>query len=346
MIVGQGIAGTLLSYQLQKRNKSFIVVDKGHHNACSSASSGIINPITGRRFKVAWMFEDLRQKAISIYGELERFLEIDILRSRPLVKVFYTEEESKRWKRKRTNAEFASLIGKVEKPFSDFDLLNNAIGTAQINSSLQIDIVNLIGSYRAWLMDNKRLKVGSFSLDGISYTGSGYSWSDIEFEKLVFCGGAADRENSLFQDLPFKLSKGQAFVAEIKRDLNDFIIKGEVFVVPLPENELYWIGTHNNWEFDHSDPDSNAREILEKKLRNTLNLDFNIREQVAGIRPATSDRKPFLGRHSQLTHVYIFNGLGTKGASWAPYWSEKMADYLIIDDASLLAEVDIARFKS
>jgi glycine/D-amino acid oxidase-like deaminating enzyme len=62
-----------------------------------------------------------------------------------------------------------------------------------------------------------------------------------------------------------------------------------------------------------------------------------------GIRPATRDRKPFLGKHPKEQSVYIFDGFGAKGVSLIPYYSKMMKNHLI-DQNPISREVDIARY--
>jgi glycine/D-amino acid oxidase-like deaminating enzyme len=63
------------------------------------------------------------------------------------------------------------------------------------------------------------------------------------------------------------------------------------------------------------------------------------------MRPTSPDRKPILGPHPEFENLVIFNGLGTKGVSLAPYFSDLLAAWL-----SGLGEipqvVNIERFKS
>jgi glycine/D-amino acid oxidase-like deaminating enzyme len=50
-----------------------------------------------------------------------------------------------------------------------------------------------------------------------------------------------------------------------------------------------------------------------------------------------------LGQHPLYHRVFIFNGLGTKGASLGPFWAHHMADFLI-NHTPLDPAVDIKRF--
>jgi glycine/D-amino acid oxidase-like deaminating enzyme len=68
-------------------------------------------------------------------------------------------------------------------------------------------------------------------------------------------------------------------------------------------------------------------------------------DQIAGIRPATKDRRPFIGIHPQYKTLAIFNGLGTKGVSIAPYYSGQFADCLI-SQKELDQDVNINRYIS
>ena len=58
LIIGQGLAGSLLAWELIQRRCSVVVVDNGNENA-SQIAAGLINPITGMRFV---KYYSLRQK--------------------------------------------------------------------------------------------------------------------------------------------------------------------------------------------------------------------------------------------------------------------------------------------
>ena len=49
LIVGQGLAGTLLAAELEGRGQSIQVVDNNYPRAASKVAAGIMNPVTGRR---------------------------------------------------------------------------------------------------------------------------------------------------------------------------------------------------------------------------------------------------------------------------------------------------------
>jgi hypothetical protein len=61
-------------------------------------------------------------------------------------------------------------------------------------------------------------------------------------------------------------------------------------------------------------------------------------------RPATIERRPFVGFHPKHSSVGILNGMGTKGCSLAPYFAKQLADNIITKKA-ILPEADVSRFK-
>ncbi len=69
---------------------------------------------------------------------------------------------------------------------------------------------------------------------------------------------------------------------------------------------------------------------------------FEIIGHVAGVRPAVKDRRPYIGASKKHSNLFIFNGLGTKGALLAPYWAEHLAEHLMLGKP-LDAAVDTRR---
>jgi glycine/D-amino acid oxidase-like deaminating enzyme len=52
--------------------------------------------------------------------------------------------------------------------------------------------------------------------------------------------------------------------------------------------------------------------------------------QQAGVRPSTKDRRPILGEHPYHKNMFIFNGLGTKGVSLAPYFVKQLSEFIFL----------------
>jgi glycine/D-amino acid oxidase-like deaminating enzyme len=83
---------------------------------------------------------------------------------------------------------------------------------------------------------------------------------------------------------------------------------------------------------------------LTEKLDELISFPYTIINQSWGMRPSTLDRRPILGPHPDHQSVVIFNGLGTKGVSLAPYFSHVLAEWLE-KGTPINKEVDIQRYK-
>jgi len=74
-----------------------------------------------------------------------------------------------------------------------------------------------------------------------------------------------------------------------------------------------------------------------------LDHPFDVVDHWAGIRPASSDRRPLIGVHPKHKSVMIFNGMGSKGVMLAPYFARQLIKFME-EGEKLDATVDINRF--
>ncbi|HAI83826.1 MAG TPA: FAD-dependent oxidoreductase, partial [Chitinophagaceae bacterium] len=107
---------------------------------------------------------------------------------------------------------------------------------------------------------------------------------------------------------------------------------------------LWWVGSTYDNRFTDVLPTEHFRASMEAALRQILQLPFTVVDHIAAIRPATIERRPFVGLHPAIPHIGIFNGMGTKGCSLAPYFGEQLAQHLI-NGTPLLPQVDVQRFR-
>jgi glycine/D-amino acid oxidase-like deaminating enzyme len=70
---------------------------------------------------------------------------------------------------------------------------------------------------------------------------------------------------------------------------------------------------------------------------------YTVLGQQAGIRPSGKDRRPIMGLHPRHPALGLFNGLGTKGCSLAPYMAHLLTMHLL-QGAPLPPETDIKRY--
>ena len=125
---------------------------------------------------------------------------------------------------------------------------------------------------------------------------------------------------------------------------NDTIFRKKVFLIPLKQG-VYKCGSIYNREYLEQGITEEARKELCGHLEDLIKTKYLVDRQYWGIRPATRDRKPIMGLHPVYKQLAIFNGLGSKGVSLAPYFAHQLVQFFE-GTTALDKEVDIERFYS
>jgi glycine oxidase len=89
-------------------------------------------------------------------------------------------------------------------------------------------------------------------------------------------------------------------------------------------------------------PTAAGRALLEASARALLAQPFTVLSARAGVRVTLPDKRPVAGRHQQEPRLGLFNGLGAKGALWAPMIARQWIAHLTRGEAFDSA-VDVRR---
>ncbi|MEL6865808.1 MAG: FAD-binding oxidoreductase [Bacteroidota bacterium] len=341
LIVGQGLAGSLVAFYLEKAGKRVMVVDKQHEGASSKIAAGIVNPITGRRFVKSWMIDELLPVARVCYRELEESLGVKLLYQRSIYRLLDSPAEDNEWQSRSGAAPLAPYIGTASDEDRVQAIVQDHYGICEVKG-IQVDLPLLIESYKQYLQDKQALLLENFDYSALIPKENGFEYGNIHCSSVIFCEGHQARQNPWFSYLPFVLTKGEVFYLDLPQHTSEHILKRKVMLAPM-SNGQYWLGANYEWTPQDDLPTEKGRQELEEKLKALLHLPYQIHTHTAAIRPTVKDRRPFLGEHTEEKGMYIFNGLGTKGVSLGPYWARHFCRWLIGKE-ELAREVDIRRF--
>lgn len=340
LIIGQGLAGTALGYRLEKEGKKIMLFDQPSQNQSSRIAAGLYNPVTGRKMVKTWIGELLFPMIEPFYGELEEVTERKFLNSRRIYRPFLSIEEQNEWMGHSCDPTIQPFIQKIFTE-SQYPELKDPFGGVLLQMSGWLDLNSLLDAMTDYF--EGRLVEEEFLEEKLTKDSSGWTYDgSIHARNLVFCNGVAAKKSRYFSFLPFAPVKGE--ILEVEQDFNpDFIVNRGVFRVPLGENK-FRVGSTYTWHDLDEGPTLRARQELLEKLMEVVRVEVKeVTSHKTGIRPATKDRKPFLGKHPSDESVYIFNGFGAKGVSLIPYFSQQMVDYLLYSKP-LSKEVDISRY--
>jgi predicted GIY-YIG superfamily endonuclease/glycine/D-amino acid oxidase-like deaminating enzyme len=340
LIIGQGISGTFLSYYLKKSGLSFIIIDEAKPNTASKAAAGIINPVTGRRIVKTWMIDELMDFALDAYQQIESELHINCISQKKIIDFFPTPQMRNAFlQRLEEDRQYLSLPGNENSWRENFKY---DFGYGEIEPVYLVDVAGLISSFRKKMIEEKLLIEEHFDINKLIVSENKIQYKDILADKIIFCDGIESFNNPYFKNLPFAPNKGEALIVEINNIPDDFIFKKGMNIVPL-KNNLFWVGSSYEWEFENNEPNKIFRERTELILLEWLKTSFKITDHISSIRPATLERRPFVGFHPAQKNVGILNGMGTKGCSLAPYFANQLVQN-IINQSPIHREADINRF--
>lgn len=342
LIIGQGLAGTLLAHFLLKIGKRIRVIDNHHGGAASKVAAGIINPITGRRYVKSWRIETFLPFARQTYRELEDQFSENFFYPNRVLRALFNRREENDWMLRLGMESYGKYL--EDKPnlgnYAKYTV--PAFGYGEVKQAAQVDIGNLVRAYSQYLIREKLLIQEKFEFKALKFQEGGIIYKNICTGKLIFCEGHQAVQNPFFNYLPFAGTKGEILKIKIPGVHFEKLLKHRIFLVPLGD-DVYWVGANYEWDYENDLPTTEGRIFLEERLKDLLKVPFEIQEHLAGIRPTVKDRRPFLGQHPQFSKLFIFNGLGAKGASLGPYWAKHMADFLV-NETELDPEVNITRF--
>jgi glycine oxidase len=328
LVVGQGLAGTLITHFLQERGKTVRVVDPGHVGAASTVAAGLINPVTGRRYVKSWYFDQLWPAAKETYLRLEQQLDISFFHPRPIIRTLFNHREENDWHLRMSNPAYQAYISEEADPGRYKEHTIPAYSYGELRIGAQVDLATLIRTFRKELKQKGLLLEAFLDYDLLEINDQGVSYKDIEAGQVVFCEGYRAAQNPYFDYLPFGGAKGEVLIVKIPGADFYKLFKHRIFIVPLGE-DLYWIGSAYEWKYEDDQPTETGRNYLLGRLEEVLQLPFEVIDHRAAIRPTVKDRRPFLGRHPKWPVLSIFNGLGTKGASLGPFFARQMVDFLL-----------------
>jgi glycine oxidase len=341
LIIGQGLAGSTLAMQLLDRGKRILVVDEPQKNNCSNVAAGLFNPITGMGIVKTWMAEELFSSLHQFYAAAQSSLNEKFFFPQLLYRPFTSIEEQNNWMAKsadRANDDFLENIF-ITSHWGDH--LHDPFGGILVKQSGFLDVSTFLFAVRQKLIAGELYLSENFDWSDITFVDDKVQYRDIQADKVISCSGA-EGLYPFFDWLPIRKLKGETITIKLADEPRAIYNKG-IYVVPTSTFGVYKVGSTYNLKDATPSITELGRQELEEKLGAILKMPFEVVDQQWGIRPTVVDRKPILGAHPKHQNLVIFNGLGTKGVSLAPYFSGQLANWLT-GDGEIQREVNIKRF--
>ena len=341
IIVGQGLAGSLLAYHLLKQDQRIMIFGHRSSNTSSEVAAGIFNPITGKNNVLTWKAHQLFPYLHNFYVKLETELKANFFHPIPMYKPFTSSAEINDWMGKSTMDNYQFFIHTIYQKSKYTDILNDFPGGIELKQTGYVNTNTLLDELKKFFIKNQVYRESYFDSNSLILYDEKVSYKDLNAKKVIFCEGPEAINNKYFNWLPFALVKGELLDVEFNNKI-DVLINKDIFILPITDKTCKVGATYDRKNLNNK-VTSKGKKILEDKLQKLVKISYNVTGQKAGIRPASKDRRPYLGFHPTIKTLAIFNGLGSKGVSLAPFFANKMTRYLVFNE-EIDREVNIFRY--
>jgi glycine/D-amino acid oxidase-like deaminating enzyme len=341
IIVGGGLAGIHFANQCLSNNKTFLLIDTNKNNA-SKVAAGVYNPVILKRYTLSWDAKNQLSLLDKVYKGISSFTNLEIDFKIPLRRRLFSIEEQNNW---YLASEKSHLSDYLITPilFHAFRGIISNFGFGEVSETGFVNTKVLIDSFISKLSLLDCYENSCFDYDLLKMNNQSVIYKNIEAKHIIFAEGFYISQNPFFNALPIIGSKGEVLTIKAPDLALDFILKGNVFILPLG-NHLFKVGSTYSWDFLNDEPTEEGLQYLQKEIESLISVPFTIIAHEAGIRPASRDRKPIIGTHPKHSRLHVLNGLGTRGVMIAPSMALQLYRN-ISEGIPIDPEADLKRFK-
>ena len=340
IVVGQGLAGTLLTYFLLKNDCRVTVVGDGGKNSSSRIAAGIIHPVTGRRMAKSWMADTFLPFAEETYSRCEALTASRFYERKEILELLREPKEMNDWLARSSDPELAGYVS-LPSTVPHSDKLHAFPYAVSIHGGY-LDTGLFLDALRLYIKKSCRVVDETFSFDSFRAEEDRVVYKDLDASRILFCEGYKGMTNPYWKDLPWQPSKGELLLIRCEDLQAEEIITRKIFILPVSAG-IYKAGSTYAWDSLNEIPTEEARGKLCHELKKILKVPFEVIGHLAGVRPTVKERRPFLGFHPRQKRVGIFNGLGTKGVMTGPWLANHLSEHCRYHHP-LLPETDVNRY--
>lgn len=305
-IVGGGLAGTALAKELWTRKCDFLWFNYGERGA-SHISSGIINPVSGRKFSLAWRYEELKLVFLPFYCDFLTPIEI--------------EKHFSSYDGQIKAEEIVKGREKYLAILSEDWLL--------VRDSYQLDVPQFLHHYQNEFENRQMIVNEKFDYTALQHQDGNWLYREYRFDNIIFAEGIGVKENPYFNSIDFRPNRGEVLLIEAPTFNLKRVKKQGKFICHY--GDKYWVGsTFDNVDYFAALTTDKFKTEAEQIIPQLIdNAPFSIHTHCGALRSTTYNRRPIIGEHPQHKGLYVFNGFGTKGASLIPYCAVELMDNLL-----------------
>ncbi len=330
IIIGQGLAGTTLAWNLLDAGLRVLVVDAQEAITASKIAAGLITPITGKQLALTWRCDEFLPVARRFYTSIEVRTGQNFYHAGMAIRLFTSPREQTHWARRCDQPAFQPYrITPSPDPIIDPALVSAPHGGFAMHAA-QLDVAAYLAASRAAFMADQ------------SYIAMALDWErDVTIgpdtltlhaqttRYLISCEGFAATRNPYFAWVPSKAAKGEILTIRVHELVPPHTLHCGVWIAPTPQPDVFKVGSTYAWTNLDQTPTPDARADIERRLAAVLRVPYTVLDHQAAVRPIIHTSKAVVGFHPAHERLGFFNGLGSKGSLIAPWFADRFTQAIV-----------------
>lgn len=339
LIIGQGLAGSLLAWELIRQEMRVIVIDNGRENA-SQVAAGLINPVTGQRLVKSSDINELLPAAMLFYHQLSEAFQQRFFVALPMLRILNNVREQRAAEQRLNQPDYQAFLAAYPDAT---DAIKAPYGVLRQAQTGYLKTGLLLAHLRDFFIGKASYRQAEFDYNELVLH-SKLSWREFSPKHIVFCEGYHGQQNPWFGGLPFQPAKGEILSCRSTAKRPEQIINYGHWMIPIDTQQFKLGATFQPGQTD-TRPTELARHALLQGIAEIMPglTPIEVMAQQVGVRPSTLDKQPFIGSHPQYANLHIFNGFGAKGSLAIPWYTKQFVAALK-QQASVPISVNIQRY--
>ena len=361
-VLGQGIAGSVLAWELHWLGAEVHLIDRGDQRSASRISAGLITPFSGRNLNRIQDFEIDLAIASEFYGRVSRAIGQPLLHRQPSLRLFRSPAERDSFLQQNPSDQIAK---------SHWNDKGDPIGFFMLEAA-RLDVTRFLDETRKYFASRGRFHHASINpSDDITPTATSVQIhlpsSDastqaavdgvlLVVDRLFFCQGFQPQPNPWFPADPDAPAKGEMLLVTMDSPPPAQVVHGHVWFSTRQASDNpntsaahpseYLVGATYDREDLSSEPTASAREELLSGLHSMIPGRVEIHDQLCAIRATTRNRLTISRLNPQHPRLAILNGLGSRASLRAPAAARKLIQLILAPDQLDVSEKNRTRRKS
>jgi len=341
LIVGQGLAGTLLAFSLLEKGEEVLIADDYNHASASQVAAGMWNPVTFKRLAASWLAEEMLKEMNVTFRKLEEKLQASFFHTVPVARIFNSIQDANFWDEKSDHPEVGRFLS-ARSNKSVQENFDSPFGNSEVNDCGWLNVPLFREAALDYFIQHENFIEEAVKENEVEYIGSKVLWKGRTFDRIILCNGIGVNKWKGLEHLDLIPNHGQVLDLKIENLELDAIVNFGQFLLPFGKKK-FRLGATYNWNEVPDEPTEDAKQLLLSELNLRIKKDIVVESHKTGFRPTTRDRRPIIGFAKENERLGVFGGLGSKGVLLAPYFS-KLFSAVLTEGAPIPKEVSTARF--